>query len=127
MTDTIVPDTEHKGLIAALPKTWRPDALLARFDRPIGWWLLFWPCTWGLFLAGATNRWIMVAWMLLGSVAMRGAGCVYNDIVDADLDRRVARTASRPIASGAVSKRAGWVWIMVLAGTGLFVLLPIRS
>jgi 4-hydroxybenzoate polyprenyltransferase len=103
--------------------------VLARFDRPIGWWLLFWPCTWGLFLAGATMSWAMaamVAWLLLGSIAMRGAGCVYNDIVDADLDARVARTAARPIASGAVSKRAAWLWIMVLAGTGLIVLLQLR-
>jgi len=67
-----------------------------------------------------------VAWMLLGAVAMRGAGCVYNDIVDADIDKRVARTASRPIASGAVTKRAGWVWIMLLAGTGLIVLLQLH-
>ncbi|MGZ2986100.1 hypothetical protein AAER20_07110, partial [Pseudomonas aeruginosa] len=48
----IVPDSEHKGLVARLPQPWRNFALLARFDRPIGWWLLFWPCAWGLFLAG---------------------------------------------------------------------------
>jgi 4-hydroxybenzoate polyprenyltransferase len=126
MTDAIVPDSQYKGFVARLPLPWRHYALLARFDRPIGWWLLFWPCTWGLFLAGATMPWAMVAWLLLGSIAMRGAGCVYNDIVDADLDARVARTAARPIASGAVSKRAAWVWIMVLAGTGLIVLLQLR-
>lgn len=126
MTDAIVPDTQHRGFVAALPLPWRHYALLARFDRPIGWWLLFWPCAWGLFLAGATTRWSMVAWMLLGAIVMRGAGCVYNDIVDADIDKRVARTASRPIASGAVSKRAGWVWIMLLAGTGLIVLLQLH-
>ena len=126
MTDIIVPDSEHTGFVAALPLPWRHYALLARFDRPIGWWLLFWPCTWGLFLAGATTRWAMVAWMLLGSIAMRGAGCVYNDIVDAEIDARVARTAARPIASGAVSKRAGGIWIIILAGTGLIVLLQLR-
>ena len=126
MTDAIVPDSQYKGFVARLPLPWRHYALLARFDRPIGWWLLFWPCTWGLFLAGATMSWAMVAWLLLGSIAMRGAGCVYNDIVDADLDARVARTAARPIASGAVSKRAAWVWIMVLAGTGLIVLLQLH-
>ena len=126
MTDAIVPDSEHKGLIAAVPLPWRHYAVLARFDRPIGWWLLFWPCVWGLFLAGATARWATVAWLLFGAVAMRGAGCVYNDIVDAGLDARVARTASRPIASGAVSKCAAWAWIMVLAGSGLIVLLQLR-
>ncbi len=126
MTDAIVPDSEHKGLVAALPLPWRHYALLARFDRPIGWWLLFWPCVWGLFLGGGTARWGMALWFLLGAVVMRGAGCVYNDIVDADLDARVARTAARPIASGAVSARAAWLWIMLLTGVGLVVLLQLR-
>ena len=122
----IVPDTQHRGLIAALPPRLRDYAQLARFDRPIGWWLLFWPCAWGLLLAGGQARWDLLAWLLLGSIAMRGAGCVYNDIVDADLDRQVARTALRPVASGRVSKRAAWVWLAVLCGLGLIVLLQLR-
>lgn len=122
----IVPDSEHKGLVARLPQPLRNFALLARFDRPIGWWLLFWPCAWGLFLAGETTRWGILAWMLAGAIAMRGAGCVYNDIVDADLDARVARTALRPIASGAVSKRAAWAWLLGLCAIGLIVLLQLR-
>lgn len=126
MTAEIVPDSQHKGLVAALPATLRNYALLARFDRPIGWWLLFWPCAWGLLLAGGQARWDLLAWMLLGSIAMRGAGCVYNDIVDADLDRQVARTAARPIASGAVSKRAAWIWLLALCAVGLGVLLQLR-
>ena len=111
MTAGVVPDSEHKGLVARLPQPLRNYALLARFDRPIGWWLLFWPCAWGLLLAGGEGRWGLLGWLLLGSIAMRGAGCVYNDIVDADIDRQVARTALRPVASGAVSKRAAWVWL----------------
>ena len=96
----IVPDSEHRGLVGRLPPTLRGLALLARFDRPIGWWLLFWPGAWGIALAGgAWARWDLIAWFLLGSIAMRSAGCVYNDIVDRDLDRQVARTASRPLAS----------------------------
>ena len=126
MTAEIVPDSKHKGLVAALPARLRNYALLARFDRPIGWWLLFWPCAWGLLLAGGQSRWDLLAWMLLGSIAMRGAGCVYNDIVDADLDRQVARTAARPVASGAVSKRAAWVWLLALCAVGLIVLLQLR-
>lgn len=122
----IVPDSEHKGLVARLPQPIRNYALLARFDRPIGWWLLFWPCAWGLFLAGGTARWGILAWMLLGAIAMRGAGCVYNDIVDADLDARVARTAARPVASGAVSRRAAWIWLLSLCAVGLVVLLQLR-
>jgi 4-hydroxybenzoate polyprenyltransferase len=126
MTAEIVPDSEHRGLVARLPASLRNYALLARFDRPIGWWLLFWPCAWGLFLAGGAARWGMLAWMLLGSVAMRGAGCVYNDIVDADIDRQVARTAARPVASGGVSKKAAWAWLLTLCAVGLVVLLQLR-
>tara|TARA_A100001391_G_scaffold78331_1_gene50627 strand:+ start:89303 stop:90214 length:912 start_codon:yes stop_codon:yes gene_type:complete len=126
--DTITPDSEHRGLVALLPAAARDYALLARFDRPIGFWLLYWPCAWGLLLTGAPWRlqWPLLLWTLLGAIAMRGAGCVYNDIVDADLDRQVARTASRPIASGRVSKRAAWIWLLSLAAVGLVVLLQLR-
>ncbi|HVR91321.1 MAG TPA: 4-hydroxybenzoate octaprenyltransferase [Novosphingobium sp.] len=126
MTAQIVPDTEHRGLVAALPANLRNYAQLARFDRPIGWWLLFWPCAWGVLLAGGQARWDLILWLLAGAIAMRGAGCVYNDIVDADLDRQVARTAVRPVASGAVSKRAAWVWLTALCLIGLAVLLQLR-
>ena len=122
----IVPDSEHRGIVAALPLAVRPYALLARFDRPIGWWLLFWPCAWGVLLAGGERQWALMAWLLLGAIAMRGAGCVYNDIVDADIDRKVARTASRPVASGAVSRKAAWGWLMALCLVGLVVLLHLR-
>ena len=126
MSDTIVPDSEHRGLVAALPQGLRNYALLARFDRPIGCWLLFWPCAWGVLLAGGERRWDLILWLLVGAIAMRSAGCVYNDIVDADLDRQVARTASRPLASGAVSKRAAWAWLLALCLIGLVVLLQLR-
>ena len=122
-----VPDTEHKGLIGLLPAAVRPYALLARFDRPIGWWLLFWPCAWGVALAGgAVQHWDLILWLLLGSIAMRGAGCVYNDIVDRDLDKQVERTASRPLASGAVSLKAAWTWLIILCLIGLIVWLQIN-
>jgi len=119
----IVPDTQYGALMRALPAKLRGFALLARFDRPIGWWLLFWPCAWGVALAGGLReQWSLVFWMLLGAVAMRGAGCVYNDIVDRDLDRSVARTRSRPLASGAISVKAAWVWLLLLCLIGLAVL-----
>ena len=122
------PDTEHRGLVGFLPGAVRPFALLARFDRPIGWWLLFWPGAWGVALAGgAVSRWDLILWLLLGSVTMRGAGCVYNDIVDRDLDKQVARTAARPLASGAVSLRAAWVWLVLLCLIGLVVLLQLGT
>ncbi len=126
--DTDLPDTEHKGLIGLLPRTARPYASLARFDRPIGWWLLYWPCAWGLALAGGVrDHWPLFGWLLIGAIAMRGAGCVYNDIVDRDLDARVARTASRPLASGAVRVRNAWVWLALLCAIGLVVLLQLRG
>ncbi|QUT08064.1 4-hydroxybenzoate octaprenyltransferase [Sphingobium phenoxybenzoativorans] len=127
MTDSIVPDSEARGLVARLPGKVRAFALLARFDRPIGWWLLFWPGAWSVALAGgAVERWDLIAWLLLGSIAMRGAGCVYNDIIDRDLDRQVARTAARPLASGAVSLKAAWGWLLFLCLIGLVVWVQLR-
>ena len=121
------PDTEHPGLLGLLPARVRGLAMLARFDRPIGWWLLFWPCAWGVGLAGgAFERWSLLLWLLAGSIAMRGAGCVYNDIVDRDLDAQVARTRSRPIPSGLVSVRGAWLWLAALSLVGLLVLFQLR-
>ena len=125
--EQIVPDTEHPGLIGILPPIVRGLALLARIERPIGWWLLFWPGAWGVALAGgAFSRWPLLLLLLVGSIAMRGAGCVYNDIVDRDLDAQVARTRARPIPSGLVSLRAAWVWLVLLSLVGLAVLLQLR-
>ncbi|MET0366167.1 MAG: 4-hydroxybenzoate octaprenyltransferase [Sphingobium sp.] len=125
--DSIVPDSEARGLVARLPALPRNLALLARFDRPIGWWLLFWPGAWAIALSGkAWERWDMLLWFLIGSIVMRGAGCVYNDIVDRDLDAQVARTARRPLASGAVSVRTAWIWLVSLCLVGLVVLLQLR-
>lgn len=127
MNNSIVPDSEYTGFMGLLPARLRGFALLARFDRPIGWWLLFWPCVYGLALAGgAVERWDLVLWMLLGAIAMRAAGCVYNDIVDRDLDAQVARTVSRPLPSGAVSVNAAWGWLLFLCLIGLIVLVQLR-
>jgi 4-hydroxybenzoate polyprenyltransferase len=128
VTDTTAPpDSEHHGLMRILPANIRPFALLARFDRPIGWWLLFWPCLWAVALSGGiVSHWRLGLWFLLGAIAMRGAGCVYNDIIDRNLDKQVARTASRPLASGAVSIKAAWIWLMMLCAIGLIVLVQLR-
>jgi 4-hydroxybenzoate polyprenyltransferase len=127
LSDSIVPDTQARGLLARLPDTPRALALLARFDRPIGWWLLFWPGAWAAALAGGgKERWPLILWLLIGSIAMRGAGCVFNDIVDRELDKKVARTAARPLASGAISVRTAWAWLILLCLIGLVVLLQLR-
>ncbi len=125
-TTDIVPDSERRGLIGALPPRLRPYASLMRLDRPIGIWLLYWPCAWSVALAGVEGRWDLFGWLALGALAMRSAGCVYNDIVDQDLDRRVERTRLRPLASGRASVGAAWVLIALLCAVGLIVLLQLN-
>ena len=122
----IVPDSERKGLIGALPPRLRPFASLMRLDRPIGAWLLYWPCAWSVALAGVGSRWDLFLWLGVGAFAMRSAGCVYNDIVDRDLDKRVERTRLRPLASGRASLRSAWVLVGLLCLIGLLVLLQLN-
>ena len=108
------------------PAELRPYARLARLDRPIGTWLLLFPCWWGIALAspGWPSLWLM-ALFALGAVVMRGAGCTYNDIVDRDFDARVARTADRPIPSGAVSVRQSIAFLLAQLVAGLVILLSL--
>src|SRR3954471_24321137 len=122
----IVPDSERRGLIGALPSPLRPYASLIRLDRPIGAWLLFWPCAWSVALAGmGPDGLILIAWLALGAWAMRGAGCVWNDIVDRDLDARVERTRLRPLASKRASLAAAAALLVALGLVGLVVLLQL--
>jgi 4-hydroxybenzoate polyprenyltransferase len=127
----IVPDSERRGLIGALPPAARPYASLIRLDRPIGAWLLFWPGAWSVALAGMgsgpahARGWSLIAWLALGAWAMRSAGCVYNDMIDRDLDRNVERTRLRPLASGRVSLRGGWTLLLAMSLIGLIVLLQL--
>ena len=118
-----VPDSERSGLIGALPSALRPYASLMRIDRPIGTWLLFWPCAWSVALAG--GEWRLIVLLAIGAFVMRSAGCVYNDIVDRELDRKVERTRLRPLASGRVTLRAAWALTIGLCLIGLMVLLTL--
>ena len=120
-----VPDSERTGTIGALPVAIRPYASLMRLDRPIGTWLLYWPCAWSVALTGVQGEWALFLWLLLGAFAMRSAGCVYNDLVDRDLDRRVERTRLRPLASGRVAPSAAWALTIGLSLIGLVVLLQL--
>jgi 4-hydroxybenzoate polyprenyltransferase len=114
------------------PAGLRPYLRLARFDRPVGAWLLLFPCWWGLCLAELArgsaypNLWFALLFAV-GAFVMRGAGCVYNDIVDRDFDAGVARTRNRPIPSGQVSVGAAKIFMVVLALAGLLVLLQFNS
>ena len=127
MTDNeLVPDSERRGLIGALPAATRPYASLMRLDRPIGTWLLFWPCSWSVGLAGGTALWLYISF-LVGAFAMRSAGCVYNDVVDRDLDSQVERTRLRPLASRRISLGAAWALLTGLCLVGLVVLLALET
>ncbi|MEO9773858.1 4-hydroxybenzoate octaprenyltransferase [Roseibium sp.] len=115
-----------------LPPALRPYARLARWERPIGWWLLLWPCWWSAALAaiaagnGWPNPWHL-ALFLIGAVAMRGAGCTYNDLVDVDIDAKVERTRSRPIPAGQVTKLQVKIFLLLQALIGLVVLLQFNT
>ncbi len=115
-----------------LPAGARPYARLMRLERPIGWWLLLLPGWWAIALAAVASGQRMpdlklLALFLVGAVVMRGAGCVYNDIVDRDLDARVERTRSRPLPSGQVGLRQAWIFLVGLALAGLLVLLQLNG
>ncbi|HEY0032675.1 MAG TPA: 4-hydroxybenzoate octaprenyltransferase, partial [Devosia sp.] len=109
------------------PDWLKPYARLARWDRPIGVWLLFWPCVWGLGLAAiaAPERgfdWWAATLMFVGAALMRGAGCTFNDIVDRDIDEKVARTRLRPIPSGQVTAKNALAFLVVQSLLGAVIL-----
>ena len=112
------------------PAPLRPWLKLARLDRPTGIWLLMLPGWQGVALASAMHGlWpdpVLLALIFAGAMLMRAAGCAYNDIVDADLDAKVARTAMRPIASGQISKRGAWAFLIACSLGGLIVLLSLN-
>ena len=129
MSVTSFTDIAADGWVARLPPTWRAYALLARFDRPIGAWLLFLPGLWSILLArvplGESVKLLLL--FAAGAVVMRGAGCVVNDMWDRDMDRRVTRTAARPLASGALRMRDAAVFLGVLLLIGLAILLQLGA
>ena len=122
-------DIVRTGWVARLPAAWVPYAELARADRPIGFWLLFLPGLWSIALAAPdpASGARLILLFGLGSCAMRAAGCVVNDMWDRDLDRRVTRTASRPLASGALRLRHAVAFLLVLLLVGLAILLRLNG
>jgi len=122
-------DIVSTGWIAHLPPKLRAFALLARLDRPIGTWLLFLPGVWGILLPTGVSpgrRAWLVLLFAVGSLVMRSAGCVVNDMWDRDIDRQVARTAGRPLASGllGMGEAAVFLGLLLLAGLGVLLCLP---
>ena len=101
---------------------------LTRLNRPIGYMLLFWPCLWGLTIAYDFNSQLEKFYFysllfLLGSMLMRSAGCIVNDIVDKNFDKKVERTKNRPIASGKVSVKLAIIYSFILCGLAFLVLI----
>jgi 4-hydroxybenzoate polyprenyltransferase len=121
-------DIVTHGWVARLPRAWLPYILLARLDRPIGAWLLFLPGLWGILLAGPPPAEAVRLILLfgIGSLVMRSAGCVVNDLWDRDIDRQVARTAGRPLASGALRPWQALAFLAVLLAIGLAILLQLN-
>jgi len=112
------------------PRAARPYLKLARMDRPVGTWLLLWPCLWSAALAVGGHfeaaHLYLAALFGVGALVMRGAGCTYNDIVDKDFDSKVERTRSRPLPAGEVSIKQAWAFLVLQCLIGLAVLLQLN-
>lgn len=130
------PDAPHTDIAAGdwidryLPAWARVYARLMRLDRPIGTWLLLWPCIWSAALAapegGGPDLWSLFLFAL-GAVVMRGAGCIVNDLWDRDIDPKVERTAGRPLASGALNPLRAILFLGALLAVGLAILLQFNA
>ena len=104
---------------------------LTRLNKPIGFMLLFWPCTWGLAYAYSTNNNLgllmyYLVLFFLGSVFMRSAGCIFNDIVDKDFDIKVKRTKTRPIASGRITVKHSLTYVLILCLISFLILIQLN-
>jgi 4-hydroxybenzoate polyprenyltransferase len=108
------------------PPSWRPWLRLSRVDRPVGFWLLALPCFIGQALGRVGEGFslydlALAGLWIVGALAMRGAGCTFNDIADRDLDAQVARTAGRPLPAGQVTLRGAWAWLFAQLSVGFAV------
>ena len=124
-------DAVHASWVTHMPPRLQPWLQLMRLDRPVGTWLLFWPCVFGLLLGAAAEERRFLEWrdyyyvilFAIGALVMRGAGCAFNDIIDRDIDAQVARTRGRPIPSGAITPKQALILLAGLCLIGLIILL----
>jgi 4-hydroxybenzoate polyprenyltransferase len=126
-----LPDAEPDNWVDRhAPAALRPWLKLGRFDRPAGTWLLLLPGWQGIALAAALRgqapSWRLFILFAIGAAVMRAAGCAYNDIVDRDIDAKVARTALRPIPSGQIGVKGAWAFVFGCCGIGLVILLTMN-
>ena len=122
-------DRQHWTL-RYLPPWTRPYGRLSRWDRPIGTWLLLFPCWWSLTLGAAPQWGRLAGWMALfalGALAMRGAGCTWNDIVDRKIDAQVERTRSLPLPAGEVTLRNALIWTALQSLVGVAILFKLNK
>jgi len=131
----VVPaDAPLHGWVGYAPFSIQPYLRLMRLDRPIGTWLLYLPCVFGVALGavsrslglGTAHDVMLLVMFGVGAIVMRGAGCTYNDIIDRDIDAAVARTRSRPIPCGSVSVTSAWIFLAAQCAVGLAVLLTLN-
>ena len=133
MTSAPLPDAPTNWVDRHAPEGLKPWLKLGRFDRPIGIWLLLIPGWQGIALALSQFRktpdlhdlWLVIAFAL-GACLMRAAGCAFNDIVDRNIDRQVTRTAARPVASGRISVKQAWAYVVVCSLISLLILLTLN-
>jgi 4-hydroxybenzoate polyprenyltransferase len=112
------------------PDRLRPWLKLARIDRPVGTWLLLWPCWWSILMASDgfyLHTLIFMSLFGVGALVMRGAGCTLNDIIDRDFDKLVERTKSRPIPAGEISVKQAIAFMVLLSVIGLLVLITLND
>ena len=119
-------------LFRILPNSFHPYILLCRLDRPIGIWLLFWPCSWGIQLGHQqqnqeTLNIELLLLFALGALIMRSAGCIYNDIIDRKVDSKVERTKYRPLANNQISVRRAIILMIVLLFFASIVILQLNT
>lgn len=125
---------QHNWVDQFAPQPVKPYLKLARWDRPTGFWLLFWPAAHSLGMAMMAKTfkftgfdWASIGLLFVGAVAMRGAGCTLNDIVDKDIDARVARTQCRPLPAGDIGLMQAWLFLSLQCLVGLLVLIQFND
>ena len=128
--ENITSKNEKENHVGSLQASLNPYLQLSRLDKPIGTWLLAWPCFWSIALAAPPGGPLDVKHLILfgvGSVLLRGAGCTINDMWDKDLDRQVERTKSRPLAAGTVTQMQALGWLGLQLSAGLGILLQLNT
>jgi len=120
-------DIQLLGWWQSLPKGWHPYIYLARLDRPIGWWLLLLPAWWVIPVAvnDIGQMGLLMVLFMIGAITMRAAGCVINDMWDRDIDIKIERTQSRPLAAGTISMGMAFMFLVCLGCIGLAVLVQL--